>query len=277
MDSSIMIINDNVNLKDKLKLNATTLKIIGVILMFIDHIYEMFMPMGLVPSWLDAFGRPVFPIFLFLAADSFYYTNNKKNYMKRLFTASVIMTLLTTITQRLVPSEYNMSLMNNAFSTFFISTIYMLSWDNLKEAIKKKNKKQLIKSIGLALIPIITTIPLIILSIVSSKANPVVLQILALLSIIFPSILTIEGGALYVLLGLLFYIFRENRVVQSITMIIFTIICQLMVGGIQWTMIFTLLAINLYNGEKGRGMKYFFYIFYPVHIIGLYLIANLVF
>ena len=30
-----------------------------------------------VPHWIDLFGRPVFPFFLFLAADSFYYTPPK--------------------------------------------------------------------------------------------------------------------------------------------------------------------------------------------------------
>lgn len=42
-----------------------------------------------------------------------------------------------------------------------------------------------------------------------------------------------------------------------------------------WCMIFALPFMMLYNGEKGKGSKYFFYLFYPLHIIALYLISNL--
>jgi hypothetical protein len=45
---------------------------------------------------------------------------------------------------------------------------------------------------------------------------------------------------------------------------------DLLYGDPQWMMIFALPFILMYNGEKGRGLKYLFYVFYPVHIIILY-------
>ena len=57
--------------------NATNLKYFAVILMVLDHIHQMFYEFG-APIWLTALGRLVFPIFLFLFADSFYYTRSKK-------------------------------------------------------------------------------------------------------------------------------------------------------------------------------------------------------
>lgn len=55
--------------------NATNLKYLAVALMFLDQIYQMFGSMG-APIWLTMLGRLVFPIFLFLAADSFHYTHD---------------------------------------------------------------------------------------------------------------------------------------------------------------------------------------------------------
>lgn len=37
--------------------------------------------------------------------------------------------------------------------------------------------------------------------------------------------------------------------------------------------IFSLLPINQYNGQKGKQMKYLFYLIYPLHLVALYLCA----
>lgn len=49
----------------------------------------------------------------------------------------------------------------------------------------------------------------------------------------------------------------------------------------EWRASFAFLSINLYNGKRGfirgKSAKYFFYWFYPVHIIGLVILRQLLF
>lgn len=257
--------------------NATNIKLLAVVLMFIDHIHQMFWNMG-VPEWLDLFGRPVFPLFLFLAADSFHYTHDRKKYMCRLLVASWCMVVLTSLTERIVPNP-DVVLMNNAFGTFFVTTIYMLAWDTLCEGRRTKNKKQIGKAIVLALVPVILSLPIFILAAASTyfHLSATAGQIGALICLLLPSLLVVEGGPLYVLLGLLLYIFREKRLAQIAIVLIYAVVYYLLEGGLEWAIALAAIPMLFYNGQKGRGMKKFFYLFYPIHIIGLYLLATLVF
>lgn len=49
----------------------------------------------------------------------------------------------------------------------------------------------------------------------------------------------------------------------------------------EWRACFAFLSINLYNGERGfihgKAAKYFFYWFYPVHIMGLVILRQILF
>ena len=45
----------------------------------------------------------------------------------------------------------------------------------------------------------------------------------------------------------------------------------------QWIMVLALPLILSYNHQRGKKCKYLFYIFYPIHIILLWLLSNFVF
>ena len=45
---------------------------------------------------------------------------------------------------------------------------------------------------------------------------------------------------------------------------------------IQYAGIFAILPIALYNGKKGRSTGYFFYLYYPVHLLILYGISQMI-
>lgn len=79
-----------------------------------------------------------------------------------------------------------------------------------------------------------------------------------------------------VLLGWLFYIFRDNRNIQFLSLLIISLLSfYANLSNIQWGMVFSIIPLYFYNGEKGRGDKNFFYIFYPTHIYLLYILASL--
>ena len=187
--------------------NATNLKYLAMYLCFLDYIHQMFEGMGM-PLWLTMLGRLVFPIFLFLAADSFHYTHDRLAYLRR---------------------HGNVGLMNNAFSTFFITGIFICSWDLLTKGLRDKSYKELIQGFGVFLLPILSSIPVVVLAGINEipHANPLVVQIVASILSLVPSIIMVEGGFVMVILGLLFYIFRTNRMAQIIVLAVISVIAYL--------------------------------------------------
>lgn len=257
-------------------LDATTLKFLAVLLMVLDHIHEMFVSMG-APMWLTMAGRLVFPMFLFAASESFYYTRSKKGYLQRLLFASWGMTIFTFLLQAVLPNP-NVVLMNNAFSTFFVTGLYMLCWDTLKAGIRQKSPMEIGKAAVIFLVPILCAIPVYLMAMLSFNENVPgsVIRLLARISLLIPNILAVEGGASLVALGLLFYIFRKHRAIQIVVLLALSLIVYLSGNAVQSLMALAAIPIALYNGKRGKGMKNFFYIFYPAHIGLLYCIAALI-
>lgn len=108
------------------------------------------------------------------------------------------------------------------------------------------------------------------------EISPVLTQVFAIVMLMIPNLFTVEGGIFMVLLGLIFYIFRTNRKIQFLVLIILSFLAfYTNRTGVQWMMVFAIIPLYFYNGEKGRGDKNFFYIFYPIHIYILYIVASL--
>lgn len=148
-------------------LNGTTLKLIAAALMLLDHIHQMYTWNG-APLWLTMLGRPVFPMFMFMASESFHYTKDRKKYLKRLLFSSCGMTIFTFVLQLIVPNP-NVVLMNNAFSTFFVAVLYMQFWDWFVIGIKNKNWLQVIKALLCCFIPVLCAFPMLLLGAVTTK------------------------------------------------------------------------------------------------------------
>ncbi|MFB8537342.1 MULTISPECIES: TraX family protein [Enterococcus] len=240
---------------------------LGIVLMFIDHIHQMFVPFG-APNWLDWFGRPVATIFFFVSVIGFSHTHNKKKYMSRLYLSMVLMTLFTFALEKLVGYD-QVVLMNNIFRDLFIGTLMMFAIDLFVEGKHATNLKKMLGGTVLFILPILLSflLPLLMESPMIIQNQFVFLTITATL----PALLLAENNVMVLLIPLL-YLARNNRQIQCLMIVVVATI-YFFLGSTQWMMIFAIVPILLYNGQKGKGMKYFFYIFYPAHIAILYLLS----
>ena len=82
-----------------------------------------------------------------------------------------------------------------------------------------------------------------------------------------------EYGIGGIVMILCFYVFRMQQAEQFLTVAVINI-CYY--GNKQRAGALALIPIWFYNGTKGPSAKYFFYVFYPVHLLLLYLIRRYV-
>lgn len=261
-------------LHHKKGMSTFDIKVLGIVLMVIDHIHQMFAVMG-APHWLDWFGRPVATIFFFVSAVGFAHTSNRKKYLQRLLFGYWIMNAGSFIVQKLF-SVGDMALSNNIFADLFIAVLTMYGIELIKEGVKGKKGGKVAGGLAMILLPFLATGVLAVLA-ASANAMPATIFMM-----IVPNILMAENSlVLYLAVG--FYLLRNHRGFQclllAVTAGLFAMSdpSALFTGNIQWMMIFAVIPMLLYNGEKGRGMRSFFYIFYPAHIWVLYIIASIVY
>jgi hypothetical protein len=245
-------------------LSTFDLKIIGIILMFIDHIHQMFVPMG-APNWIDWFGRPVATLFFFVSVVGFSHTRNKEKYMLRLYVGMVVMALGSFVIQNLVGYE-EVQLMNNIFRDLLVGTLMMYGIDKIVQGWSAKAYGKVALGVLLILFPILSSVILI-----GLMSNTATIMVAVWAANFVPAIMFAENSVMVLLIPLL-YLARNQRWLQCL-MIALVAILFFVQGSTQWMMIFAILPIWLFNGEKGKGMKSFFYFFYPLHIWILYLIS----
>ncbi|MBR2542494.1 MAG: hypothetical protein IKF08_06435 [Lactococcus sp.] len=248
-------------------LTSFDLKLIGIILMVFDHIHQMFYFEG-VPLWFTMLGRLVAPIFLFLSAEGFYYTRNRKKYMLNLLIGFWICQILFMAVPAILPNS-KVELINAIFGTLFLGLCAMWVYDGFFGKVKYIGKAVL------GLLFLIVT-PFVTMFVMASQDMPLIIKQIFIFFI--PIVLTVEGGPIFILLALMFHIFRNKKIGTYLTLVLVSLFIFISSPqNDQWMMVFSLLPIYLYNGEEGRKEKWLFYIFYPLHIIVLYLLSTLIF
>jgi hypothetical protein len=257
-------------------MTTTMLKIFALIFMFLDHTAE-FIPGA--PIWLNWIGRISAPIFFFCMVWGFNYTSNRKIYLFRMYGFGVIMAIMDFICNNAYQNPYCF-ITNNIFVTLFL--IGVVSW--IFEIWKKDKRRGNHYIVYFCLYQILSTI-------ICINAKKIIdgYGIYELVGALMGNLLFAEGSILFVFLGVLMYFNKENK--KSIASV-YTIFCTIFfllisinnfsVKGLfyenyQWMMIGALPFMYLYNGKKGKGFKYLFYLFYPLHIVALFWIGNLCF
>ena len=233
-------------------MNSFVLHILAMLFMLVDHLWATVVSGNM---WMNFVGRLAFPIFAFMIAEGFYYTHNIKKYLKRMFIFALI-------------SEIPFNLMNsgsvvdpfhqNVMWTFLLALICM-TWVNKCQG----QKYYYFKGFGITLLFTI-------------------ISMIGMTDYMGVGILTV----------MLFYFTHsknwKNMLIQLIGIYIinFVLIQNMDIPFIlfghefffptQGFAILSLIPIWLYNGKQGPHNKYIqyaFYLFYPLHILILSLMA----
>lgn len=231
-------------------MSAFEIKVIAIVTMLIDHIGIAFFINSPYYFPLRLIGRLSFPLFAFLIANGAYYTKNINRYLLRLFGFA----LISQIPYLLFHQQYNPSFFRlNIFFTLFLGLLIITILVRIKEKFTR--------------ILFIT------------------------LAACIAELLPFEYGAVGVLVILIFYFYFHNiRMVILMLLPLFLTAYTVPVvfmyfkdGFIRvdpvWLMqplaIVSLLFIAMYNRKEGPKLKYFFYLFYPLHLLLLSLVKAL--
>lgn len=238
-------------------LNSNQLKLIAIIAMTVDHIaWAMFdgYPSALLPLVMHIIGRLTCPIMCYFIAEGYHYTRNINKYTFRLFAFAFV-------------SHFAYIFASNDFVDFrsFIpfyygnflnqtSVMWSLAWGLVMLRIAdSKNIKSIYKVLLVILICIITL--------------PSDWSCIAALCIM--AIGTNRGDFRKQMSWMIFYV--------ALYSLVYFFAIDKVYGVLQMGVVLSIPVIAMYNGKRGKNpkinkfMKWFFYIFYPVHlfVIGL--------
>lgn len=228
-------------------MNAFVLKIIACFTMFIDHVgYIVFDGHS---SWFNYVGRLAFPIFAFQISEGYIYTHDVKKYLLRLILFAFISQIPFLLFHSIINNEPGL----NVIFTLFLGLIAIIIYD---------------------------------------KYNKFVGVFSAIIFGIIAHFLNSDYSFYGVGITFLFYVFNKNKCLLAISFIIATLMqySYLILGyynyGFEFLKnvfiiylpyfictIFSIIIILCYNKKKGPNTRYLFYLFYPLHMILIYILS----
>lgn len=102
------------------------------------------------------------------------------------------------------------------------------------------------------------------------KSYFIKLPLLAIL-ILLTFYVRVDYGILGILLTIFLYYFSKNKFATFVTLTIFSLLHYIINASIlQFYCLISIVFIWMFNGQKGKKSKWLFYIFYPLHMLLLY-------
>lgn len=215
------------------------LKMLAMVTMLIDHVGEMLLPNLLI---LRVIGRIPFPIFAYMIAEGCRYTKNRVRYLSMIACLGLACQAVYFIFMK--------TLYFGILITFSLSILSVYCIDAFIKGRCLRNR------ICMVVILLAITFFVVVMPVLFAEQG-----------------FRLDYGICGVLLPVVVYYARDKteRIAGTATVLI--IQAALFNSG-QWFALLALPFLFFYNGHRGRArLKYLFYVFYPSHLVAIYLIA----
>lgn len=271
-------------------LTGTTLKLMALVLMLLDHIHYFFEFTGAIPLWFSTAGRLSAPLFLFCTVEGFAHTHDRRRYFRRIWAISAGMGLLLFLMMYAgFPVRPDGFFPLNAIFMNFVILIPI--WQGIDWVSEKR--------IGRGLTAIVLPLAwpfLFLLLYAAANATPAAWLLDSVLAALAYTVLPAwnlitDGGGFYIMIGIALYLLRGRRNLQVGAFVVLTMVFHFVFPYVQlistpdfhlsmmftvayeWLGVFAAIPMLLYNGRRGAGLKKLFYIFYPTHVYLLYALS----
>ncbi len=224
-------------------LNSNQLKMIAISAMTLDHVISVMFPNYPTDWWIllcHIIGRLTAPIMWYFIAEGYHYTRDVKKYAARLFVFAMISHFAYNFAFGIPFIPFKTSVFNQT------SVIWSLAWGLIALVIMDSQRlRQWMKTVLLILICLITFCSdwscIAVLAIVAIGQN--------------------RGDFKKQMIGMVFYV--------SLYAIVYFLFINRVYGVIQMFVVLTIPLLKAYSGKRGewKGMKWLFYIYYPLHLV----------
>lgn len=225
--------------------SGNMLKLIAIIAMTIDHVTAVLFPdYPTAPVFiiLHIIGRLTAPIMWFFIAEGFHYTHNLKNYMFRLFFFAAISHFAYTFAFGIPFIPFRKTVFNQT------SVIWALAWGLVALTVNQSSNPRLK--------PWIKTLCIFGITVITFCADWSSIAVLAIVGIG-----RYRGNFKKQMASMMMYV--------SIYAAVYFIFINRVYGIIQLMVALSIPFLAGYNGQRGKwkNMGWFFYVYYPLHLV----------